>query len=127
MGRGLRAAAAAAAAAALLCACEATLTETRRRVKGPVAEVGLIDAGAGRVRYALKGPGWLVAKRRKRAFGLMEKYCGGPQMYKVLGERDAEVSETPYTEDDLDAEKFMQRGHYRVESFREATFECVMP
>ncbi|MBI5595964.1 MAG: hypothetical protein HY928_07735 [Elusimicrobia bacterium] len=125
MGRRLRAAAA--AAAALLCACDATLTETRTRVKGPVAEVGLIDAGAGRVRFALKGPGWLVAKRRKRAFKLMERYCGGAQYLKVSGERDAEIAETPYTEDDLDVEKFMERGHYRVDSFRVVEFECLKP
>lgn len=125
MGRRLNAAAA--AAAVLLCACDATLTETRKRVKGPVAEVGLIDAGAGRARFALKGPGWLVARRRRRAFRLVEKYCGGPRLYKVLRERDAEISETPYTEDDLDVDKFMQRGHYRVESFRVVEFECLKP
>lgn len=125
MGRRLRSAAA--AAAMLLCACDATLSETRSRVKGPVAEVGLIDAGAGRVRFALKGPAWLVAKRRKRAFRLIERYCGGPALFKVSAEREAEIAETPYTEDDLDVDKFMERGHYRVDRYRVVEFECVKP
>lgn len=106
-------------------ACDATLVETRRRVKGPVAEVGLIDAGAGQARYALKGPGWLVARRRRRAFVLMERQCGGAAKFKVAAERDEERGVTRYTEDDLDAEKFMERGHYKVDSYRVLEFECL--
>jgi hypothetical protein len=111
----------------LLAACEATLTETRRRVKGPVAEVGLIEPGAGQVRYPLKGPGWLVARRRKHAYALMEKHCGGPTFFKVLSEKDAELAETRYIEEDLEADEFLQRGHYKVEKYREVEFECVKP
>ena len=111
----------------VLVGCEATLTETRRRVKGPVAEVGLIEPGAGRVRYPLKGPGWLVARRRKHGYALIEKHCGGPALFKVTGEKDSELAETRYTEEDLDADAFLQRGHYKVERYREVEFECVKP
>lgn len=123
MGRRLSAALAVLA----LCACDATLIETRQRMKGPVAEVGLIDAGAGQARYALKGPGWLVARRRKRAFALMERHCGGPGRFKISVEHDEERGETRFTEDDLDVEKFMERGHYKVDSFRTLEYECLMP
>ncbi|MBI3297710.1 MAG: hypothetical protein HYZ75_06075 [Elusimicrobia bacterium] len=109
------------------CACDATLTETRPRKSGPVAEVGLIDAGAGRARYALKGPGWLVSKRRKRALALIAKRCGGPALFKVAAERDEDVPETRYTEDDLDATTFLERGHYKVEKYRIMEYECLMP
>lgn len=108
-------------------ACDATLTVTRKRVAGPVAEVGLIDAGAGRVRWALKGPGWLVAKRKARALKLAAAFCGGPGLFKAVAEKDEELAVTRYTEDDLDAEKFADQGHYKVESYRALEFECLKP
>ena len=111
----------------LLVGCEAALTETRRRVKGPVAEVGLIEPGAGQVRYPLKGPGWLVAKRRKHAYALLGRHCGGPALFKVTSEKEAELAETRYTEEDLEADEFLQRGHYKVERYRVVEFECVRP
>ena len=112
---------------ALLAACDATLTVTRRRVKGPVAEVGLIDAGAARVRWALKGPGWLVARRKARAMTLAGEFCGGPGLVKGVLEKDQELAETRYTEDDLDAEKFANQGHYKVDVYRVMEFECLKP
>lgn len=115
------------AALALLSACEASLTVTRRRVNGPVAEVGLIDAGAARVRWALKGPGWLVARRKARALTLAARFCGGPGLVKAVLEKDQELAVTRYTEDDLDAETFAQRGHYKVDLYRVMEFECVKP
>ena len=114
-------------ALALLAACDATLTVTRRRVKGPVAEVGLIDAGAARVRWALKGPGWLVARRKARAMKLAAEFCGGPGLVKAVLEKDQELAETRYTEDDLDAEKFANQGHYKVDVYRVMEFECLKP
>ena len=114
-------------ALALLAACDATLTVTRRRVKGPVAEVGLIDAGAARVRWALKGPGWLVARRKVRAMTLAAEFCGGPGLVKGVLEKDQELAETRYTEDDLDAEKFANQGHYKVDMYRVMEFECSKP
>ena len=112
---------------ALLAACDASFTVTRRRVNGPVAEVGLIDAGAGRVRWALKGPGWLVAKRKARALKLAAGFCGGPEHLKAVLEKDQELAVTRYTEDDLDAETFASRGHYKVDVYRVMEFECVKP
>lgn len=114
-------------AAAGLCACDASLVMTRKRARGPVAEVGLIEPGAGRVRYALKGPGWLVARRRSRALGLLAKACEGETAFRVLAERDEELAETRYTEEDLDADKFLESGHYKVSSYRVLEFECVSP
>lgn len=119
--------AAALAALTLLAACDATLTVTRRRVQGPVAEVGLIDAGAGRVRWALKGPGWLVARRKARAMDLAAGFCGGTGLIKAVLEKDQELAVTRYIEDDLDAEKFANQGHYKVDSYRVLEFECVKP
>lgn len=108
-------------------ACDATLTVTRKRVKGPVAEVGLIDAGAGRVRWALKGPRWLVAKRKAKAYALAAEFCGGGTLLKAVSERDEELAVTRYTEEDLDADKFVDRGHYRVDTYRVMEFECAKP
>lgn len=119
--------AAALAALTLLAACDATLTVTRRRVHGPVAEVGLIDAGAGRVRWALKGPGWLVAKRKAKAMELAAGFCGGKDFIKAVLEKDQELAVTRYIEDDLDAEKFTNQGHYKVDSYRVLEFECLKP
>lgn len=120
-----------AAAVGALClgaaSCDATLTVTRKRVKGPVAEVGLIDAGAGRVRWALKGPGWLVAKRKARGYKLAADFCGGEALLKATSEKDEELAVTRYTEEDLDADKFVDRGHYRVDSYRVMEFECAKP
>lgn len=118
--------AACAALAALLLAqgCVAELKETRRRVKGPVAEVGLIDPGAGDVRYALKGPGFLVRKRRADAFKKMARYCGGEASFRVTGETVRDDVETPYNSSDLDAEKLLAPEHYKVETYRHITFEC---
>ncbi|TBR21761.1 hypothetical protein EPO15_09490 [bacterium] len=118
---------AALAALALLAACDASLTVTRRRVKGPVAEVGILDPGAARVRWALKGPGWLVAKRKARAMKLAAEFCGGPGLVKGVLEKDLELAETRFTEDDLDAETFADRGHYKVDMYRMLEFECEKP
>ena len=120
-----------AAAAAALClalaACDASLTVARKRAMGPVAEVGLIDAGAGSVRWALKGPAWLVARRKKRAMTLAAGFCGGPGLLKAVSEKDQELAVTRYTEDDLDAEKFADQGHYKVDTYRVLEFECTKP
>ena len=117
----------AAAVLVLAAGCDATLTVTRKRVKGPVAEVGLIDAGAGRTRWALKGPGWLVARRRRRAQKLAADFCGGETLWKGISEKNEELAVTRYTEDDLDAEKFTERGHYKVDEYRVMEFECIKP
>ena len=119
--------AAALAALTLLAACDATLTVTRRRVQGPVAEVGLIDAGAGRARWALKGPGWLVAKRKAKAMKLAAEFCGGTGLIKAVLEKDQELAVTRYIEDDLDEEKFANQGHYKVDVYRVMEFECLKP
>lgn len=115
------------ASLALLAACDASLTVTRRRVRGPVAEVGLIEAGAGTVRWPLKGPGWLVAKRKAKAMKLASEFCGGARYLKALSEKDKELAVTRYVEDDLDAEKFADQGHYKVDVYRELEFECLKP
>lgn len=113
------------AGGALLCGCEASLVETRRRVRGPVAEVGVLDPGGGRARYALFGPRWLVRKRRKRAFRLMGKYCEGKDLVRIEKEHTSDHVETPYHTSDLDAEKLLDAGHYKVESYRHILFKCA--
>lgn len=109
-------------AAALLSGCVAQVVETRRPKPGPVPEVGLLAPGGGRVRYALKGPKWLVARRRKSAFKKMGKVCGGG--FQVLAEEEREDAETPYHVEDLDAAALTEAGHYKIEAFRHITFEC---
>jgi len=101
------------------------MVETRRRVRGPVAEVGIIDPGGGHVRYALKGPGWLVRGRRKAAFKKMAKYCEGEDLVRVEREYQSEDAMTPFNSSDLDEQKLMEAGHYRVESYRHVLFRCV--
>lgn len=119
------------AAAAALClaaaGCDASMTVTRKRVRGPVAEVGLIDPGAGTALWPLKGPSWLVAKRKAKAMRLAAEFCGGAQYLKALSEKDKELAVTRYVEDDLDAEKFADLGHYKVDVYRELEFECLKP
>jgi len=108
----------------LLQGCVAELKEARRRVKGPVPEVGIIDPGAGDARYALKGPEFLVRRRRANAFKKMAKYCGGEALFRVTGEAVRDDIETPYNSTDLDADKLLAPEHYKVETYRHITFEC---
>jgi len=79
------------------------------------------------VRYALKGPDWLVRRRRKTAFGKMEKYCEGEAFFQVEREYDTDDVVTPYHTADLDADDLLDKGHYKVESYRAIEFRCVAP
>jgi len=115
------------AAVLTLQGCVAQLKETRKRSKGPVPEVGLIDPGAGDARYALKGPGFLVRKRRTDAFKKMAKYCGGETLLRVTEEFTSDDNETPYNSLDLDPENLLGKEHYKVEAYRHLRFECKAP
>lgn len=119
-----KAAAGLAAAALAMWGCVAELKQTRKRVRGPVPEVGLIDPGAGDVRYALKGPELLVRRRRADAFKKMAKYCGGEGLFRVTEELTRDDVETPYHTTDLDPDKLMGQDHYKVEPYRHIRFEC---
>ncbi|MFH1723390.1 MAG: hypothetical protein ABII00_02090 [Elusimicrobiota bacterium] len=115
----------AAAALAASSGCEASFVETRRRVRGPVPEVGLIDPGGGHARYALKGPVWLVRKRRARAFRKMAGYCEGKDLIRIRKEYSRDDAVTPFQASDLDPAKLLESGHYKVESYRHIIFECI--
>jgi hypothetical protein len=114
-----------AAALLLLSGCRAELVESSKRMKGPVAEVGLIDPGGGRVRYALKGPSLLVRKRRADAFKRMARYCEGEDLVRIEKEETREDVETPYYARDLDESIGQQLSHYKVEIYRHIRFRCV--
>lgn len=109
----------------ILLGCTAQMVSTRKRQKGPVPEVGVIDAGGGHIRYALKGPKSLVRKRRKNAYKKMAEYCEGMKLVRVLKEYTSDDVETPYHVDDLDADKLLDGGHYRIDAYRHIEFECV--
>ncbi len=108
----------------VLTGCGASFVERRRRVRGPVAEVGLIDPGGGHVRYALRGPGWLVRARRRKAFKKMAEYCEGKELVRVEGEYSREDVLTPFHAADLDEKKLLGTGHYQVEEYRHILFRC---
>ncbi len=107
--------------------CVADIVAMRPRLEGPVAEVGLIDPGGGHVRYALKGPKYLLKKRRKSAFKKMIKHCRGEKLFQIHKEFTRGDVETPYHSTDLTPEKLLEDGHYQVESYRHIVFECVNP
>lgn len=117
----------AALAAVALLACRADFVEKRRRVAGPVPEVGLIDAGGGHLRFALKGPGFVVEGRRKDAFRKMTAYCGGEGSVRVEKEYAREDVETPYNAQDIEETVARNLAHYKIEEYRHIEFRCVNP
>ena len=114
-----------AAAVLFLSGCRAEMVESLKRMKGPVAEVGLIEPGGGHVRYALKGPSFLVRKRRSDAFKRMARYCEGEDLVRIEKEETREDVETPYHAQDLSESIGQQLSHYRVETYRHIRFRCV--
>lgn len=110
------------AAAALLAAgCAGELVEMRRRVKGPVPEVGWLDPGGGHAKYSLAGGKWAVEERRKDALAKIGAYCGGK--YRVVDELDRAETETPFTAD-LEENVAAGSKHYRKADYRHLYFEC---
>jgi len=110
-----------------LLGCDASLVSTRRRIRGPVAEVGVIDPGGGHARYAMKGPRWVARKRRKAAFRKMAKYCEGEGLIRIEKEYESEDVMTPFNSTDLDENKLLETGHYRVELYHHMLFHCERP
>ena len=107
----------------LILGCRAQMVETRKRTRGPVPEVGLIDPGGGRLRYALKGPKFLLRARRQDAFRKMAKLCGGEGRVRIEREYDQDDSETPYHVDDINDTTLAEgSGHYKVESYHHIHF-----
>jgi hypothetical protein len=99
----------------------------RKARYGPVKAVGVIDAGGGHVKYPLKGGRWIVSKRRKRAFRVMSKHCGGKKYFAILREYSKEDAQAPYHGGELDIDKLTAGEHYKVYRYRHILFTCRKP
>jgi len=103
--------------------CSATLIETRRRVKGPVEAVGLVEPGAGEARYAVSGPG--ARSRRRDALARIASYCEGETRYKIVDEAERELSEGSFPGDDIEDRLKEGARHYRPTRYQVLYFECL--
>ena len=109
------------------CACAVDVIEARPRRVGTVAGVGVIDPGGGHLRYPLQGAELAIRKRRERAFKKMAAHCGGKDRFRIKKEYTADDAMTPFPETDLDADKLVDTGHYRIDRYRHITFKCAEP
>lgn len=111
-------------AAVLLSACVAESVERRRPRKGPIREVGYVDYGGGRVRYALSGWSWFIKGRRRDARRRMRKNCGKDLEPRVVDEYARTDADAPYAGDDLSVNIQMGGEHYKIEPFVHLDYEC---
>jgi len=120
-----RAAALAAAGALLAAGCSSTFVESRKKVKGPVSEVGLIDAGGGHIKYSTSGWESVVRGRRRDAFSRMAGYCGGADRYKIVDEVTRYEDEAAFQAEDLEESVGSKGRHYGTHPYQHLFFECL--
>lgn len=111
-------------AACLLAACGAAMVQTRKRVKGPVPEVGWLDPGGGDVRYLATGGGWMEKRRREDAVGKIAEYCGGAGNFKIVDEVEKVEQEDPYNKDAIEDTIGSGGKHYEERRYHHVYFEC---
>ncbi|MEK7389902.1 MAG: hypothetical protein AAB036_09395 [Elusimicrobiota bacterium] len=107
-----------------LSSCVAETVERRRPRLGPVAAVGFVDHGGGRVRYSLDGWSWFVSGRRRHALRLMHKNCGKKLDAQVTDEYPRQDANISYAGDDITLNMDKGVEHYRIEPFQHMTYEC---
>lgn len=108
----------------LLSACVAETVERRRPRKGPIKEVGFVDAGGGKIRYSVEGWGWFVAGRRRDALRRMRKNCGkllAPQILDEYLRQDADIS---YAGEDIATNLDKGMEHFKIAPFQHIVYEC---
>ena len=107
------------------CGCGGELMETRRRVPGPVPEVGWLDPGGGHAKYSLQGAAWIVEGRRKDALEKIAAYCAGAGKYKIVDEVDRDEMEASYSANDVEESVGHGGKHYAATKYRHVYFECA--
>lgn len=110
----------------LLNGCVAEVVKERRPRKGPVPEVGFVDAGGGEVRYSTQGWGFLVSARRATALERMRHVCGRLKA-RVTDEFTREDVDVAYAGEDLAASIEHGLNHYNLAPYHHIVFECVLP
>lgn len=123
----MRRAALLALGACVLSACVAETVERRRPRKGPVKEVGYIDAGGGQVRYSAEGWGWAVASRRRLALKLMARNCGKDLEPRVVDEYARDDADPAYAGQDVGSNLAIGAEHYLIERYVHLAYECRVP
>ena len=111
-------------AAALLCGCGVVDTVAKRKPRrGPVKEVGWIDAGGGEVKYSIDGWSLWVKGRRFSALRRMRRICK-PLKPVIVDEFTRQDVQVPYSSEDIELN--MDRGleHYTMAPYEHIIFEC---
>ena len=105
--------------------CAADLVEMRPRKAGPVPDV-VLDAGGGHIRYSLRGPGFLVAARRRDALEKMADACGGEGRFRIIDEVAREETHASFIGGDLDEDEGVSKSsrHYEFVSTQHVYFDC---
>lgn len=109
----------------LLSGCVAETVLRQRPRKGPVPEVGFVEAGGGEVRYSIEGWGFVVSARRRSAKRMMHRACKG-QIPKVVDEFEREDADVAYgTKEDLATNLISGVDHFQTAPHMHIVFECA--
>lgn len=113
-----------AAVALLLSACVAETVERRRPRRGPIKEVGFVEAGGGHVRYSIDGWSWFVSGRRRHALRLMRRNCGKQLAPQVLDEYQRQDADIAFAGEDIATNIDKGLEHFKIAPFQHMVYEC---